>query len=305
MFACRAEVGFQLRTGGCRSSKMAFSKGESPATRAGFGTSRGAPRPLEARTSVCWSAQSAPSTFVARGIPCRSYHQGCEVASCFAHIGTRGFRRESCIGGFSSEGASAGHRTTSGRAGEADNTVHRTCQEAPLKRFRVGSVGPGLAFSMFEGVGRSRRTSGAPSNRGGSTDGRSCRVRLGSGGQGIAAADCGVGGSTQVFCAEPCCCVPPRAVFRRSNSGGAGTRRQTTSLRRRNSIVSPAPLGDPWETRLLQSSLSSWLQVVPRCRRCQVQHDERWQERESSAWNAGVPSWGSRPPRASVPPSTD
>ena len=56
-----------------RESKMAFSKGESPATRAGFGTSRGAPRPLEARTSVCWSAQSAPSTFVARGIPCRSY----------------------------------------------------------------------------------------------------------------------------------------------------------------------------------------------------------------------------------------
>ena len=167
--------------------KMAFSKGESPATRAGFGTSRGAPRPLEARTSVCWSTQSAPSTFVARGIPCRSFHQGCEVASCFTHIGTRGFRRESCIGGFSSEGASASHRTTSGRAGEADNTVHRTCQEAPLKRFRVGPVGPGLAFSMFEGVGRSRRTSGAPSNRGGSTDGRSCRDRLGSGGQGIAA----------------------------------------------------------------------------------------------------------------------
>ena len=187
-----------------RDSTLALREGEPSADRAGFGTSRKcfrAPRALETRTSVCWSAQSTPSALVAGGIPRRRHHQGREVASCITHIGTRGSRRENCVGGFSSEGSSASHRAT-----------------APLKHFQLGPGGPGLAFSMFEGVGRSRRTSGAPSGRGGSSDGRSYRDGLGNGGQGIAAADCGVGGSTTTFGVQPCCCVPSRAVSRRSSS---------------------------------------------------------------------------------------
>ena len=143
-------------------------------------------------------------------------------------LGTRGSRRESCIGGFSSEGASASHRTICGSAGKADNSVHRTCQwvqwaqdwhsqcskeldaEERLVRLRAEEVHPmeEVFVTDWEAEAKALRQ------------------------------------STTIFGVEPCCCVPSRAVFRRrSSSGGTGTRHQTTSLRRRSSIVSPTPFG--------------------------------------------------------------
>ena len=155
------------------------------------------------------------------------------MSSCFAHIAPQDLVEKAALG------SSASHRATCGRAGEANNSVHRTCQEAPLKCFRVGAVSPGLAFSMFEGVGRSRRTSGALSaeevhlmevvGKDWEADAKALRQQI-----------VELEGRRQSSVFSRVAAAHPVQF---SVEAGAGTRHQTTSLRRRSSIVSGTPVG--------------------------------------------------------------
>ena len=185
---------------------MALCEGEPSAVRAGFGTSRKCfrtPRTLETRTSVCWSAQSAPSTFVA-ALPPRS--RGCKLLCSHwdQRISSRKLRWR-----FLFQSSSASQCATCGKAGKsrllsssnvprsASQSVHSQCSKE-VKNVRC-------VFGQRRIMAKALR-------------------------QQIVE----FGGSTTIFGVQLCYCVPSRVVFHRSSSGGTGT-----SLRRRSSIVSP------------------------------------------------------------------
>ena len=100
-------------------------------------------------------------TFVTGGIPRRSHHQDREVPAALLTLGQRISSRKAALEAALQKaqvGKPPCHLWQSRKSRQhCSSNVPRGDSEA----LRVGPVGPGLAFSMFKGVGRSRRTCGS------------------------------------------------------------------------------------------------------------------------------------------------
>ena len=134
------------------------------------------------------------SVHVAGGIPRRSHHQGREVASCFPHFGTR----------------EASLQKAQVQATVPPVTEQLSSPNVPRGASQAlpsGSSGPRIGILNVRRSWLKQKNVWCAFGKGNSSDGRSYRDGLGSGGQGLAASDCGVGGSTTIFGDEPGCCV--------------------------------------------------------------------------------------------------